>query len=324
MKQTNTLLVPNTTACITDGAMIHLLHHQQTVNLSVIDPISFRVVDDFILDTRLMKRAQPCIDNDCVYIPTAHGQILGADKFSGEVLVTMDMGSMIVISELLQDKHNIYSVCGVPLTNGVKTETNTYTICVNDKLTGKKRFQSKSEPDNIRLTIGDTICGICKNKLSVYGKNCEPESSLGLSYAASFPPLMTENFIVSCTTTGTLEIFQRKSRESHGKLLIEPSNIAPIALPGNILYWITVNGIYSIGLQNNDVEFLGEGAKATSLPIFDNGHLYFTSQSNATKFNIETRKSENLTFSSGKHYKAMLFDRFLVLGSSDGLCQIEV
>lgn len=163
--------------CINDAHCLYLvLRPKTTFLLRVIDLLTLQLLSEFNIEASLNTNYTPCVDDNCIYLPTNDGQILCIDKFSGSNLINMNIGSMFVHSNLCQDTEHLYYLCGIPITNGVKTEINQFSVCSSNKITGKKERQSQLMPGNQPyFTYTDKVCYVkTGNRTYLYNSNCEP------------------------------------------------------------------------------------------------------------------------------------------------------
>ncbi|KKL73433.1 hypothetical protein LCGC14_2074990, partial [marine sediment metagenome] len=108
MKVNNTvqLLNPYLVDCLTDDVTIKLIGSSPHIDIITLDPESLGLISRFSIDAAAHDFYTSCIDDSCIYLPTKLGQILALDKFSSEILATINL-SMPIMSDLVQDDQNI-------------------------------------------------------------------------------------------------------------------------------------------------------------------------------------------------------------------------
>ena len=85
---------------IVDESVLYILmNNKSMISLFVLDPNSFEKIYIFNILNNIVEHLNPCIDNDCIYVPTSDGQIIGYDKFNGRSLIHMDLGPMLAVSD---------------------------------------------------------------------------------------------------------------------------------------------------------------------------------------------------------------------------------
>lgn len=122
----------------------------------------------------------PHIDHSCIYLPTALGQILTIDKYSGTLLNTSDIGYMQIASDVVGDEEKFYAVCDIPLSSKLATARKKC-LCSFDKLTGKKITQSQSfdnQPVMLAITLSGNLLVVSDSNMISFTANLEINKEL--------------------------------------------------------------------------------------------------------------------------------------------------
>lgn len=330
METKRSIELPDILNYTADMGVVYLLTHTgKSTVLSVFDPLSFAIIDDFYLGFDLNYFSTSCVDEDCIYVPTNESQIFAIDKFSGDRVSGIDIGSMILAADIQQDKDNIYSLCGVPLSDGLKITINTFCISVNDKKTGKKKYQSLSMTGTVGgvgfLTIEDKIWTCINKHLVVFDKSCQKQEEFDLRhYWFSFRPIVAENFVICASNQGHLEIFERQNIKNHRRISVQQNSSPPICI-GDVLYWFTKEGLLKIDINTLSVDAFKIDSSVQSDAVVFQGNIYTgDKEGNVIEFNIENQSWNCLKVGKELLRKPIIVDQRLMISSRNRLYEIEV
>ena len=330
MKVNSTIQLPNShlAGSITDGITIKLIGSRPHADIITLDPESLRIVSRFSIDTVVHDFYSSCIDDDCVYLPTKLGQILALDKFSGDILATINLG-MPIMSDLVQDDQSIYCVCGVPLNRKLETVFSNFCVCICDKETGEKKVQTSYFKGGPFALIKDdnSIWVIGGEYLIQY--SCEGEylkkAHLGPNF--EYIPLVTKNHVVCVSTDGIVRALNRDKLELDTLTRAQPCISEPF-LVDETLVWITPSGICHVNFKEKGFRSIEANRKLltdsiispdrTQLFAFDNaGSIISFDLNNHAMRSIKLTKEPILR-------KPVIAENCLLVASATQLHQLKV
>lgn len=327
MQIKSTEKLPDILSACSDGVTVYLfVDWHPSVMLAIMDSSTFKITNRFTLQLPFNRLIQPCVDENCVYIPTTEGHVIGVNKFDGTVLVTADMGLMTLVADIEQDSDYLYTLCGVPIGNGLKTDTKTFVICVNSKEDGKKVFQSQSMTGQIcPITVQDDIWALVDKKLYHYSTFCELKSTANLNFFPHYKPLVTEDFVAVASNVGTLEIFKRNGLAVHGKMITEKNASPPVAVSDNQLVWFADKQIYKINLAALEMQKIATlPARVLSTPAIVGTSIFVSDElGNIVKLDSE-HNVEKISVDKVPTRKPLQADSFVVTSTKEKVHFIEV
>lgn len=308
-----------------DSAIYFLIRWGSGIQLCILDALSFKIVSRFSIPVDLNPFTKPCVDESCIYVSNNNGEILALDKFSGEKLIGLDLGMMINVSDLCQDNENIYSLCGIPITDGVKINTHKFCICINNKITGKKIYQSQSLQGVIcSIYLDNYIWGTVGKKLFKCDKQCEMKTNVNLNFTPNYKPIMTNEFIVCASITGSLEIFN-KNLQSHAKLMVSENKFAPIQMNNNCLLWAVQDTLFVVNLQDKCINSIFK----TTIPFKSNlaktQSSYFVANESGRLLNINNdgKLDNSIDMKDTTLFDIIIIEDNLILVSQSHLYLVE-
>lgn len=264
-----------------DESVIYLLHYiNNLVKISIFNPESLENHRFFLSHYHPNLFCKPIVDQNCIYLPSNDGRIIGMDKFSGQLMVDMDLGMMNCVSNPKQSENFIYTICNIPITNGFKTLTKSYVICKNDKQTGKKICQSKIFDGVFTpLTTCDNYLYVVFDK-TIYklSQNLDVIQSASLVSSINNEIVVIEDKIILSNKDGYAFVFD-KNLILQNKFIANKNKMAPI---GN--FWFSENKIFQI-----QKDLIKEIKKTDITPHagINFHHAYCNDGSNMFKFNSE-------------------------------------
>ncbi len=324
----NSIKMPAIIQSANDSILLYVLSKADTIiGLSVIDSDSCKNIASFWLQLNPNTYSSPCVDNDCLYLPTDDGQIIAIDKFSGSKHVTIDFGPIIIMSDLLQDEENIYTLCGIPISSKTKTDTSRYSICVGNKETGKQVAQSELiKADNIFINVDTDIFIIHDKQLSCYSKLGEHKYTIDLNFRPSYKPILTPQYVVCASSNGALEIFNKEDLSSY-RLMAATTNFAPpVNIKDNILLWHADRFCHKIDVEKREAS-MGAMVKnsVNSEPVCQGQYIYAADKCNIIRNEMSTLEESKLDIEehiqrlapTGKHLFAICDSVIHKIGQED-------
>ena len=258
-----------------DGSHLRtLLAYDNVIELSKFDPHTFNLVTRQLLHYAPSLFVSPCVSQNHIHLPTVEGRLVGLDKASGNPVSSIDLGSMTIVADPVSIDDSIYSLCGVPISAFTKTETSPFCLCVNDKSTGKKRFQSRSMTGRISpISVENKAWVSIGKKLYRYSKQCELEKSTSLNFDANYAPLVTNDFVMTFSQNGSVEVFDHDLR-CKTRLISGRNSSAPILTEQGIM-WFNRRSVVKLDLENMKIRHIANlGHDAVSSPaLHQNGMI---------------------------------------------------
>lgn len=307
-----------------DGASLYMLVIGKTVRLLSLSD-SFDLLTNAVIESPVHVISKPCIDESFVYISTKTGHILALDKYSGELVQSIDLGSMMIMSDLCQDSDYVYCMAGLPISNGSAISSENYCLNVLSKSSGKKEFQGQcfQAVPNF-LSVDDAVWCIAGDELHQYSKSGSLESVVSLSFPPSYSPIVSDSYVICASQNGSLEIFDKVSLKRHNNLMLAKNNSPPL-VRGDHLYWFVESGVVSIALKESRVEMLGVlGRSIISTPALLNNVLYGCNMvGELVQFDLELRSSSVLKLSDYPLWKPVISEGFVFVASKKNLFQVE-
>ncbi len=310
-----------------DAALYALLQLKSRFSLVIYDPQSFKKVSALPVPPSALNHLTPCIDNDCIYMPSAEGQIFGNDKFSGIRLVTMNLGPMMPVTDLKQDEKCVFACCGIPIKEVSKPKTNTDLFCVvvNEKDKGKKLFQTQYfHGTPLFVKHGKYLFIAAKNELHQFTSYGELVALQKLSINCEHEPVITDNFVVCSSTLGTLEIFRKSDLTLHGRILVAKNESPPVTIHGDIMYWFAQKSVFKIDLDKMNKTEIGETETyINAMPVFVNNKMYVP-DTQGKILSVDDDGIELLRVSEQSVSKLIHLDGFIFAASNNNFLQIEI
>jgi len=308
-----------------DFTIIMLGASKQHVDLMSIDPDTMGVISRYPVETDIIEQLDSHIDDSCVYLPTKLGQILALDKFSGEILTTVN-AAMPIVSDLVGDDDSIYCVCGVPISRQWNLLVDNFSLCIFDKETGVKKVQSHyftGTPCFLSVT-NDYVWVVAGAYILKYAKDGELLKQAHLGVPMDYPPIITEDHVILVAANGIVRIL---NVDDLSFFTIIRAALCPFqpALEENELIWFTENGVCRVEYleqvykenklnrtMNSSVELVGKDVFGCDL----SGSL--------VNFNLESSETSAVKLSSDPLRKPIRVENYLFVASSMQLHQIEV
>lgn len=309
--------------CCDNGAIYLLSPWKGEVLLSTFNPWTMKVTSSFSSALPFNQLLQIRVDDSCVYIPTMQGEIIGIDKFSGEKVVHCDLGMMTMVANVEQNDSHLYTICGVPIMNGLKTDTESLCITSSDKVTGKKSGQSSSIKGRVcPLSLDDHVWGLFGKTLYKYSPACEKINQTDVQFLPNYRPVIADNFVCSASSRGSLEVFHKDSVKSHVNFILEKNKSSPVTI-NNKVYWFLDRELKLIDLDTKKVSSLYQlKHRVRSTPVVFNETIHVTDDAGnliTIKDNVSSLQVANEIFG-----QPMVYDDFVVLVSKDNIYRIDI
>ncbi len=328
MKVKNTVPLPNPhlVDCLTDDVTIKLIGSGSNVDIITLDPESLGLVSRFAVETHVHDFYASCIDDDCVYLPTKLGQILALDKFSGEILTTINLG-MPIMSNVVQDNQNIYCICGVPLSRKWEIVFINFCVCVCDKETGKKKIQTSYFEGNpsALLKSNDFLWVIGGEYLIQYSCNGEylGKAHLGPGFEHL---LIAKDHIICVSTDGLVRTLDKKTLELTALTHALPCISKPFLID-EVLVWVTPSGICHVNFQEEG--FRGVGANrdmlSDSLLSPDATQLFaFDKNGSIVSFDLDNHAIQSIKLTKDTLRMPIMVEGNLLVASTTQLHQLRI
>lgn len=228
----------NTITYCHDAAAVYLFSQFGTATvISVLDPTSFKIVSQFeLINAQINYSVKPAVDNDAIYIPTLHGDILCIDKFSGERISEIDLGVMCIVSNLQILNNRLFAVCGLPISDGIKTNTNLFCLVSGSKEYNKKTCQSQIMQGPFHACLVDDFIWIAAGKtLYKYSQECELLGTQILQFNHYMQLLSNKTFICAFSDKGSIESFNKESLVAQARMIMPSAISCPIVTAYSML-----------------------------------------------------------------------------------------
>lgn len=328
MKVNNTipLLNPHLVDCLTDGVTIKLIGSGSPTDIVTLDPESLGLVSRLSVETDAHNFYISCIDDDCVYLPTKLGQILALDKFSGEILATINLG-MPIMSNIIQDNQNVYCICGVPLSRKRELVFINFCVCICDKETGKKKIQTsyfEGDPSAL-IKDDDSLWVVGGEYLIQYSSNGEylRKTHLGPNFEY---PLITKDLIICVSTAGFVRSLDKKTLKLTN-LIQAQSRISKPFLVNEVLVWVTPTGICHVNLKEGGFRNIETNKEmlSDSLLSSDETQLFtFDKSGSIISFDLNTHAIQSIKLTNSTLRMPVIIEEHLLVTSATQLHQLKV
>lgn len=316
--------------------LIHYLHDESTLRLVysaphlevlTLDLESLASINRLVVQTEPHDFYSACIDNDCIYVPTKLGQILAIDKFSSEILATINLG-MPIMSDVLQDDKQIYVICGVPLSRERNLVVDNYCLCICSKETGKKEVQTSYFDGNLALITKEQGCiwvigGRSLLKFSLDGELLH-KTMLG-SYL-DYAPLVDDEFVICVSKNGMTRVLRKDNLSIHLTRQF-PSCIGEPRLISGFVVWLTPQGLCYLNHREQVFHEIAMNIRllAETTVSSDETKLFACDPSGSiVSVDLNTTKARQIKLAETILRKPLVADNFLFVVSDDQLHHLQV
>lgn len=243
-----------------DGA-IYIVHNHNYYFLSIIDPISFEVIENLTFESQ-PSEFSPLVDDNNLYIPMIDNQISIIDKFSGDNIGHIDLGNSVLASQLYQYGSYIYCLCGTPIANGIKSDTQNYSIMAINKDSFKREFQSRLIKCQYPIfsLLGNKSCIISENQVLIFSEDLSSNSEFSINFKTNFSLLESESYYICASPKGSLEAVSKDNIESQSIKMVTAnhSSCSPLLLQDDELIWFMDSGVFNIDLKKRLTTHIGD------------------------------------------------------------------
>ena len=296
-------------------------YHTDIISL---DSDTMGLISRFPVETVVNPHVKYCLDDSCLYLPTKMGQILALDKFSGEILATMNT-AMPIMANLAVDDENIYCICGVPLSRQWKLVTDNFCICIFDKETGHKKVQTSyfSALPGF-LNVSEHILVSAGTQLLQYTKNGELKLQAQLGVSPDYAPLMTPNHIIYVSMSGIIRVFNTKDLSSFANIRAVPSKSNAVLTENEEILWFTENGICRADYKKQSFKVVTSNKTVLSSILLNEKMFGCDKNGILVQFDLKTNETQSVKLSDKLLNKPVQVDNYLFIASASHLYQIEV
>ncbi len=312
--------------CLSDKLSLYFFGMTTDLMIVCFDPESFEKMNAFQVNTSIQPDLKPSIDEGAIYIPTGFGEVLCFDKLSGDLLATMDVGTMLVVSDIYHDDQNVYSLCAIPLSANGEIRKDNYSICINDKNTGGKISQSQSVSKlPIFMNVKDKIIVLSGRKLMSFNKMGLLQRQTNVVFPTAYKPVLTKNHVSCFSNIGTVEIFDLHDLSLTTRLQIGKTEYPPVSQRETIFH-LTENSLETISLSEGKINHshMLKHKPSCSLTCDENVVYGGTTNGYIFKYDIKTRRSEYLKTGANSIISLELIEEYLFAVSNNTIHQIRV
>ena len=297
-------------------------HH---IDILTIDPDTMGVVSVFPVETDFNADSRICFDDNCLYLPTKLGQILALDKFSGQILTTINT-AMPIISDLFEDDTNIYCVCGVPISNKLRLIVDNFCICIFDKETGDKKIQTNYfSGAPCFLYVDEYIWVIAGTYLLQYDKSGLLKNRAHLGVPMDYTPVITDKHVILASADGLVRILNTDDLSFFTILRAKPNVSGPLLTEDNHVVWLTENSLCNVDYLEQGFREIKSNYKMNSVAeLVDNKVFGCDTTGSLVVFDLEREKVRSVKLSSEPLNKPVKVENYLFISSASQLHQIEV
>lgn len=312
-------------SCFNDGVMLYYMTSSNNlIEINTFDPETFESVSSFSIFYNPNLFSKPTVDEHFVYLPSADGRIIAIDKFSGKMEFEISLGMMICVSDIEQDQEYVYTVCRVPLTNGIKSMSHGYCVCKNEKISGKKINQSQlfqGKPSQL-LILNDKCWIIFDKKIYKLSNTLELENSSNILNYSKYKPFIHKDYVCLASSLGYLEIFEYDMKPVT-KIFIGKNRVVPFSDRTNI-YVITENKIFCISSENKVQEIQSLDTMYAEY-IYKNEFLYMADETGRlASFDFKQKSLKKLGVSQLSLRELTIIDNNIFTHDKSGIYKIEI
>lgn len=314
--------------CVTNGSSLQLIIANPHAEIITIDPDSMAAVNRFFIATEPHLDYHACVDDNCIYLPTISGQILVIDKFSGDIFENINLGSVYISSDILQNDERIYCIGGVPINSHHTLNTSRFCAYICNKETGNQEIQTNYfQGMPLFLSIEKNKMWISAgNYLLRYNQEGENEIKVYLSQAPDYPPIAANGLLHCVYRTGLIKILNPQNLTGFDEFYGKPA-ISPPLLINNSLFWLMERGMCKVDLQKRVVETLQTNKQMAPTPLVavsERKVIGCTIDGSILSFDMTTRKINAVKLADKGLWKPMIVEGDLFVISPQGLHKIEI
>lgn len=307
-----------------DGISLYTMQvSDNIIEINNLDTESFDSISTFLTHYKPNLLVKPTADKNCLYLPSIDGRIIGIDKFSGQMLVDIDLGMMNCISEPKLFENYIYTICNVPLSNKPGIHSRSIVICKNDLDTGTKIGQSQLFQGKFSslFLINNHFYIIVDEYLYQMSENLEVLQKIKINSDCFNEIISVKNKIVISSNLGYLEIVDEKSLSSE-KFIFNKNRVSPVCINEDLI-WFTEKKIIIFNIKNKTLKFALDTNIAYSNVIVKNHSVFATDDlGNISCLDGEKGSLDRLGVSSIGLKHLITIDNFIFTGNHKELYKI--
>ena len=298
------------------------------IRIITLDPESLNTISHFNINAVLHNFYQPCIDNNCIYIPTKIGQLLVLDKFSGELISTINMKSNYIMSDILQTHDRLFCVAAIPINTKLKLRLDHYCICIFDKENCIKLVQTRyfTGPPAFLSINNDFLYAVGNEYLYKFSLDGEQEIKTRLHTPPDLPLLHAGSYILCCHRSGMVKVLNEHDLSRYAIVRGHPMESFPIITSDHEIMWFTKNGICRIDFHKqvshhfplNNTWGFSEilSTQDCLLGCDQNGRII--------SFRLNDHTIQMIKLANGKLRKPVMAGKYLFTLSDDKLHHLEI
>ncbi|MHA2281515.1 MAG: hypothetical protein ACXAC5_11730 [Promethearchaeota archaeon] len=299
---------------------------QHGIDILTIDPDTMGIMSRFPVESEIADQSWICFDTDCLYLPTKLGQILALDKFSGQILTTINP-AMPIVSDLSHDDRNVYCVCGVPLSRKWKLVIDNFCLCVFNKETGKKKVQTNyflGAPCFLTASKRH-LWVVAGTYLLQYTKDGELQQKAHLGIPMSRAPIITDDHILLVAADGTVRVLNISDLSFFTIVRGKPNPSELFITQDNKLVWISENGVCLIDYQQQVSHEIKANKKMNSqAELIEHEVFGCDTTGSLVSFNLKSDSVSSIKLSNEPLQNPVKVESYLFVASTTQLHQIEV
>jgi len=286
-------------------------------------PDSLNKLGGFWIDKRIGNYST-YIDEDFFFLPSGNGELVAIDKFSGIEMVLFDLGAAVSVG-VCDSPGGLFVLTGTPINNGKSIDID-LCVCLCDKITGQKQFQSQSMDGNFLPMVFDENLWVLVGKtIYKYSSECELRSKADLKITPKFPVVVSENYVAVASDLGAMEIFSRNNLQISSRILVKKNSSPPIKTGYDRISWFAGSELYSVDLSTGHMELVVDlKSNIASTPLYEKYLFVCDEIGNLIRINLEEKTVKRLHLGNQPLWKPVLCDKYIFVAAKNKLYQIEV
>lgn len=312
---------------IADETSLLLINANPRVDIITLDLDTMGAMNRYSVGIEPHLYSEAVVDDSCIYLPTKVGLILAIDKFSGQILNTINLGSMHIISDLKLQGDKIYCMTGVPINTGRNIQFDKYSLAICNVQTGEKEIQSqylKGNPSFLSIDNEEVwiVGGTYLSKFSTRGELLE---EIDLAITPAYPPLITSTHIICVSKEGEVKAHTRSDLSQYVSLKTKACLSSPLNLDKG-LTWITEKGICIVDIHTKVFRTIetNRTMSGTSAALNSSTIIGGDTEGFLLTFDINANTVDVLKLSDNTLLKLVLIENFLFTASDSNLYQVEI
>jgi len=312
---------------VADDASLLLINANPRIDIITLEYENMGMVNRYNVGTEPHLYSDIALDNSCIYLPTKIGHILAVDKFSGQVLDAINLGSAHISSDLIQHNDSLYCIAGIPINTGHNILFDKYSLIICNINTGKKEIQSRYFEGNPSfISLGNEAIWVIGNtsllKFSLLGEFLG-EINTGITPSCS--PLITQNHVVCISKDGHLKVYDCSSLIEYASFQAKPCLSSPLNLDCGLV-WMNNNGICIVDIHTKVFRTIETNRTMSNSAVTIDSSTVVGCDSSGflIVFDTEGNSIDVLKLADNELFKPVKVENFLFVSSGTSLHQIEV